>query len=87
LKIILDLAALQCGISRRKLPPWRALCYALNMADDEDRKPVLKPAEADRYHATPEEIAGIDRGLKAAREGRFATDDQIERLFKKHRPA
>jgi predicted transcriptional regulator len=42
---------------------------------------------AGRYHATPEELAGIDRGLKAAREGRFATDAQIEELFKKHRPA
>ena len=40
-----------------------------------------------KYHATPEELAGIDRGLKAAREGRFATDEQIEELFKKHRPA
>ncbi len=27
------------------------------------------------YHATPKELEGIDRGLKAAREGRFATDD------------
>lgn len=40
-----------------------------------------------KYHATPEELAGIDRGLKAAREGRFATDERIEALFKKHRPA
>jgi predicted transcriptional regulator len=42
---------------------------------------------AGKYHATPEELAGIDRGLKAAREGRFATDERIEELFKKHRPA
>jgi predicted transcriptional regulator len=42
---------------------------------------------AGKYHATPEELSGIRRGLKAAREGRFATDEQIERLFKKHRPA
>jgi predicted transcriptional regulator len=40
-----------------------------------------------KYHATPEEVAGIRRGLKDAREGRFATDQQIEELFKKHRPA
>jgi hypothetical protein len=38
-----------------------------------------------RYHATPEELAGIDRGLKAAREGRFATDAQVEAVFAKHR--
>src|SRR5919108_2591764 len=27
-------------------------------------------------HANPEETVGIDRGLKAAREGRFATDEE-----------
>jgi predicted transcriptional regulator len=40
-----------------------------------------------KYHATPAELAGIDRGLKAAREGRFATDDQVESVIAKHRPA
>ncbi|HMG96393.1 MAG TPA: hypothetical protein VK565_08830, partial [Gemmatimonadaceae bacterium] len=40
-----------------------------------------------KYRATPAELAGIDHGLKAAREGRFATDDQVDRIFKKHRPA
>ena len=39
------------------------------------------------YHATPKELAGIDRGLKAAREGRFATDDEVSQVFKKFRPA
>jgi predicted transcriptional regulator len=56
------------------------------MADDKDRERILKCVEAGAYHATPEELAGIRRGLKAAREGRFATDDEIERLFEKHRP-
>jgi predicted transcriptional regulator len=42
---------------------------------------------AGRYHATPAELAGIDRGLKAAREGRFATDEQVEAVIAKHRPA
>jgi hypothetical protein len=37
------------------------------------------------YHATPEELAGIDRGLEAAREGRFATDKEVEAVFAKHR--
>jgi hypothetical protein len=41
---------------------------------------------ADAYHATPTELEGIDRGLRAAREGRFATDDQVSRVFQKHRP-
>jgi predicted transcriptional regulator len=39
------------------------------------------------YHATPKELEGIDRGLKAAREGRFATDDQVRQIFQKSRPA
>jgi hypothetical protein len=39
------------------------------------------------YKPTPAELDGIDRGFKAAREGRFATSDQVEELFKKHRPA
>jgi predicted transcriptional regulator len=39
------------------------------------------------YHATPEELAGIDRGLKAAREGRFATDEEVEAILAKHRRA
>jgi hypothetical protein len=42
---------------------------------------------AGTYHATPKELEGIDRGLKAAHEGRFATDDQIKQVFQKHRPA
>ena len=37
------------------------------------------------YHATGEELVGIDRGLKAAREGRFATDEQVEAVLAKHR--
>jgi hypothetical protein len=39
------------------------------------------------YHATPNELEGIDRGLNAAREGSFATDDQVRRAFQKSRPA
>ena len=39
------------------------------------------------YRAMPKELEGIDRGLKAAREGRFATDDQVSRVFQKSQPA
>ena len=42
---------------------------------------------AGKYRATPMELAGIDRGLKAANEGRFASDEQIEAVITKHRPA
>lgn len=37
------------------------------------------------YEPTPEELAGIDRGLRAANEGRFATDEQVEATFAKFR--
>jgi predicted transcriptional regulator len=39
------------------------------------------------YRATDAELAGIDRGLAAARQGRFATQDAVEAVFAKHRPA
>ncbi len=38
-----------------------------------------------KYRATPQELAGIDRGIKAAREERLATDAQVEAVFAKHR--
>jgi hypothetical protein len=37
------------------------------------------------YEPTAEELAGIDRGLRAAAEGRFATDQQVEAAFAKFR--
>jgi hypothetical protein len=37
------------------------------------------------YEPTPEELAGIDRGLRAAAEGRFASDRQVEAAFAKFR--
>ena len=39
----------------------------------------------EKYHATPEELAGIDRGLKAAREGRFATQEEVDAVIAKQR--
>ena len=38
-----------------------------------------------KYRATADELVGIDRGLKAARERRFATDEEVEAVFAKHR--
>ena len=38
------------------------------------------------YHAAPKGLESIDRGLKAAREGRFATDDQVNQVLRKFRP-
>jgi hypothetical protein len=37
------------------------------------------------YRATPEERAGIERGLADAREGRFATDAQLEAALARFR--
>lgn len=37
------------------------------------------------YEPTPEEFVGIDRGLRDAAEGRFATDQQVEAVFVKFR--
>jgi predicted transcriptional regulator len=39
------------------------------------------------YEPTEAELAGIDRGLRAAAEGRFATDAQIETALAKLRDA
>jgi predicted transcriptional regulator len=38
------------------------------------------------YHATPEELIGIDRGRLAADRGRFVTPRDVETVFAKHRP-
>jgi hypothetical protein len=35
------------------------------------------------YTPTHEELAGIDRGLRAADDGHFATDEQVEAAFAK----
>jgi predicted transcriptional regulator len=37
------------------------------------------------YEPTDEELAGIDRGIRAAEEGRFATEEQVEAVFAKFR--
>lgn len=37
------------------------------------------------YAATPEELTGIDRGLRDSADGRFSTDEDVEAVFAKHR--
>jgi predicted transcriptional regulator len=39
----------------------------------------------DKYQPTADELAGIDRGLRAAAEGRFATEQEVETAFAKFR--
>lgn len=38
------------------------------------------------YVATPEELAGIDRGLADVAQGKVVEMDEVERLLEKHRP-
>ena len=37
------------------------------------------------YKSSAAELAGIDRGLKAAAEGRFATDEEVAQAFSRFR--
>jgi hypothetical protein len=37
------------------------------------------------YESTPEELAGIDRGQRAAAEGRFVSDREVDAVFAKFR--
>jgi predicted transcriptional regulator len=37
------------------------------------------------YEPTDEELAGIDRGLREAEQGRFATEAEVEAAFAKFR--
>jgi predicted transcriptional regulator len=39
----------------------------------------------DAYQPTLDELAGIDRGLRAADDGRFANDDDVAAVFAKYR--
>jgi predicted transcriptional regulator len=39
------------------------------------------------YHATQEELAGIDRGLADVRAGRYATEQQVEAALARFRKA
>jgi predicted transcriptional regulator len=47
----------------------------------------IEARQAGRYDATEGELAGIDRGLHAAEKGRFASEQQVEAVFRKHRRA
>jgi predicted transcriptional regulator len=60
---------------------------------EEDQEALVEAArdiEAQRtglYEATPEELAAVDRGLADAREGRFASDEEVERVKARFRGA
>lgn len=46
---------------------------------------IEKELQEDTYTATPEEVAAIERGLKEAEQGLFATDAEVEAVFAKYR--
>ncbi len=48
---------------------------------------IVQIHEGAVVRATPEELAGIDRGLKASREGQFATDEEVEEILASFRNA
>ncbi len=59
-------------------------------ADQEELAQAAFEIEARRrgaYQPSPEELAGIDRGLKAASEGRFVAEHEVETAFAKFRKA
>ncbi|SDR41206.1 hypothetical protein SAMN05444161_3652 [Rhizobiales bacterium GAS191] len=45
----------------------------------------IEARHAGEYEANVEELAGIDSGLLAAAEGRFAAEDDAEATFSKYR--
>ena len=47
----------------------------------EERRETAKSKQRRVEHATPEELEGIDRGVRASREGRFATDKEVEEVL------
>jgi len=55
-------------------------------ADVQNEKFALERDAASKdgeYQRSPEELAGIDRGQRAAADGRFATEAEVEAAFAK----
>jgi predicted transcriptional regulator len=71
----------------------KSLVPAIEAWPDEDQALLVETArmiEAQRrgvYHATDEELTGIERGLADAEAGRFASDEQLEEVLAKFRRA
>jgi hypothetical protein len=56
--------------------------------DQQELLEVAKEIEGRRrgtYDASPEELAAVDIGIKAANEGRFASDEAVEMVRAKFR--
>ena len=65
----------------------RARSWPANAQDELER--MAREIEAELgggiYKPTPDEFAGIERGLRDVADGKFATDEQVEAVFAKHR--
>jgi predicted transcriptional regulator len=46
---------------------------------------IEKELQDSTYTATPEEVAAIERGLREAEQGLFATEGEVEAVFAKYR--
>jgi predicted transcriptional regulator len=94
---------MQCGLVNRPIPRYtigmttKILEDVMQLAESWPESAQRELADYAReieaglasgvYRPTPEELAGIRRGLKAADEGRFASAEEVERVLGKLRPA
>jgi predicted transcriptional regulator len=46
---------------------------------------IERELQDNTYTATPEEVAAIERGLREAEQGQFATEAEVEAVFAKYR--
>jgi predicted transcriptional regulator len=46
---------------------------------------IERELQQDTYTATPEEVAAIERGLREAEQGKFATEAEVEAVLAKYR--
>jgi len=65
----------------------RARAWPADAQDELERmaREIEMELGAGLYQPTPEELAGIERGLRDVADGKFATDAQVEAVFAKHR--
>jgi hypothetical protein len=65
----------------------RARTWPVEAQDELERmaREIEEELGAGMYRPTPEELAGINRGLSDVAAGRFATAEEVEAVFAKHR--
>jgi predicted transcriptional regulator len=56
-------------------------------AQDEllDHVALIEARQSGIYHLSDDERAAVRRGLEEARQGRFATDEEVEAVFNRYR--